>query len=160
MSKGLLRRELEDYIVQHDARMYRLAYSYCRNKEDALDVVQESIVKALAHCGQLKDPEHMQTWVYRIVVNTALTVLRKNKRAVPSETMPEEAVTDRYADADLYAMLDGLEEKSRTVVVLRFFEDMPLQQIAQVLDENLSTVKSKLYAALRKLKMECKEEAL
>lgn len=68
-----MRRDLYDkivsYILQDQNKFYRLAYSYVRQEEDALDVVQNAICKALEHYGDLKNEQAVRTWFYRILVN-------------------------------------------------------------------------------------------
>ena len=65
----------------------------------------------------------------------------------------EQAYTeDQYEDIDLKRAIDGLEEQDKAVVILRFFEDMKLEEIAEILDENLNTVKSRLYRSIKKLR--------
>ena len=61
------------YILENQNKLYRLAYYYVNQKEPALDIVQNAIVKALENCGSLKNPDAVNTWMYRIVVNEALT---------------------------------------------------------------------------------------
>ena len=70
-----------------------------------------------------------------------------------------QAAEDRYADMDLQKALDALTEKDRSVVILKYFEDMKLTEIAEILEENVSTVKSRLYRSLRKLQGLLLEEA-
>jgi RNA polymerase sigma-70 factor (ECF subfamily) len=60
---------------------------------------------------------------------------------------------DRYEDFDLKNALDQLPEKYRTVIVLRFFEDLKIEEIAEVLDENANTIKTRLYTSLNKLRL-------
>ena len=62
-------QQLTDYIVAHQEDFYRLAYSYVKNRDAALDVVQESIVKALSKSDSLRKPEFLKTWFYRILLN-------------------------------------------------------------------------------------------
>ncbi len=69
-----------DYIVENQNKFYRLAYSYVQNKEDALDVVQNAVFKALENCGSLRNEDAVRTWFYRIVVNESLLFLKKRKK--------------------------------------------------------------------------------
>ena len=78
--KRKLTKELEDYLLANQQTIYRLAYSYVKNPEDALDITQEAVFKAIAGVDSLKNPQGMKTWVYRIVSNTALDFLRKQKQ--------------------------------------------------------------------------------
>ena len=71
-----------EYILDNQEKMYRLAYSYVQNKENALDVVQNAICTALEKCDSIRNPEALRTWIYRVVVNEALQLLRKGKREI------------------------------------------------------------------------------
>lgn len=150
--------ELAEFIHENKDNYYRLAYSYVRSREDALDVVQESIVKALSSRKTLKDTSFMKSWFYRIVVNTALDFLRKNKKYSYLDEEQWELLNvgsvDTYEDVDLQNALEKLSPQNRTIIILRFFEDMKLSDIAGILGENENTVKSRLYATLKKLRLE------
>lgn len=145
---------IEQLLLDNYEAYYRLAYSYVRQEQDALDIVQESAYKAIKDCQKVKNSQYLSTWLYRIVINTALDLIRKRKREELSGTMPEAVWEDRYGDVDLKYMLEQLDEKSRTVVILRYFEDMKLEEIARILDENLNTVKARLYRTLKKLRLD------
>ena len=127
------------------------------NENDALDIVQESAYKAVKNSHTLKNPQYAGTWIYRIVINESISFLRKQKQndTVLYETDGE--CEDRYSDIDLHQALEQLEVTDKTVIVLRYFEGLQLNQIAEVLDENLSTVKSRLYRSLKKLRVSMEE---
>ncbi|MCZ8510925.1 RNA polymerase sigma factor [Paenibacillus filicis] len=152
------------FITENKENVYRLAYSYVKNAEDALDIVQDSIHKALSSVETLKSEGAMKSWFYRIVVNTSLDFLRKNKRIqlVDDKTLElhSPASEDAYHDMDLEKAMDELPHTFRTVVVLRYFEDLKIEEIAEVLHENISTVKTRLYQALRKLRLKMSNEFL
>lgn len=149
--------EIEEYIWQDRERFYRLAFTYVRNREDALDIVSESIIKALKNKRGLRDDRAVKAWFYSIVVHTAFDFLRKRKRTVLSAEMPDAGEEDRHQDLDLFEAMARLSEPLRIVIVLRFFEDMKIAEIANVLHENESTVKSRLYRALKVLKIKLTE---
>lgn len=149
---------IEQQFIADYKKLYRLAYSYVHNENDALDIVQESAYKAIKNSSSLKNVQYAGTWIYRIVINESIQFLRKQKQqTVPFYEADGEA-EDTYADLDLRRALEQLEPLDRTVVVLRFFEGLQLNQIAQVLDENLNTVKSRLYRSLKKLKLSLTDE--
>lgn len=149
------------HILENQEKSYRLAYSYVRNQDSALDVVQNAVCRALEKCWELKNPEAIRTWYYRIVVNEALMYLRKNKRETvtePAEMKEETYLEEGYERAggnaeDVYAQVCQLPEDMKTVVLLRFYEELSLKEIADVTHTNLNTVKTRLYGALKKLKM-------
>ena len=146
--------ELEQYIIENQEHFYRLAYSYVKDRDAALDVVQNAVLKALTHWKSLRNPAYLKTWFYRILINEGLNYIRKNRRIVPDtglreQPAPEEDIPGKL---DVYAAVERLSPKLRTIVVLRFFEDMSLQEIAEATALNLNTVKTRLYHALKILK--------
>lgn len=149
---------IEERLIADYQKLYRLAYSYVHNENDALDIVQESAYRAIKSARTLKQPQYVGTWLYRIVVNQAITHLRK-QNVLPVELDESSAeVEDTYADTDLQEALNRLDVKDKTVVVLRYFEGLQLNEIAEVLEEKENTVKSRLYRALKKLKLSLTEE--
>ena len=81
---------LADYVRKNQNRFYRLAYSFMHNSDDAMDVVQDAVVKAFEKQDTLKDIETLQTWFYRILVNTSIDSLRRRKRVVYTDAVPEQ----------------------------------------------------------------------
>ena len=151
---------IEARLIADYKKLYRLAYNYVHNENDALDIVQESAYKAIKNGHSLKKPQYVGTWIYRIVINESISFLRKHKQQTVELYEADGEVEDCYADLDLRQALEQLEPLDKTVVVLRFFEGMQLNQIAQTLDENLSTVKSRLYRSLKKLKLSLADEGV
>lgn len=151
---------IEQRLVENYQRYYRLAFSYLRNEADALDAVQEGACKAICNARGLKRLEYLDTWLYRIMVNESIAVLRRqSRRQECSETALETlSVQDTYENTDLFHALDALELNERTIVTLRYFEDLKLSEIADIVQLPLSTVKSKLYRAMNKLKKALAEE--
>ncbi len=146
--------QTENMLIDQYERFYRLAYSYVHNEADALDVVQESACKAITQCKNLKDTEKLLPWLCRIVVNTSLDLLRSQVKEQPAEELPETATEDKYEEFDLKEALDRLEPENRTIIILRYFEDMKIEDIALVVDENVNTVKARLYRSLKKLRVQ------
>ena len=141
--------DFEAYIWDHRASLYRAAYTYVRHEQDALDIVSQSVVKALQHNPAVPDEQAAMRWMYRVVANTAKDFLRKSKRVVVGLSCDEGVSEgDTAAHMDLHAALCRLPEKYRTVLVLHYFEDMKLSDIAAIRGESLGTVKSRLHRAL------------
>ena len=143
-----------DYIENHSDKFYRLAFSYMKNEHDALDVVQDAVYKGIKSYDQLKNKEHYKTWLYRIVVNTALTHLKKNKRVVLVDYLHDEEDKsidlDRYID--LHEAIGNLKEEHRMIIQLRYFADLKIEDISKIMKMNINTVKTKLYSALSVLR--------
>ena len=154
---SMLRKQVAEYVTQEKEKHYRLAFSYVKNVDDALDIVQESIYKAFSSIDSLKEPSHIKTWFYRIIVNTALDFLRKRKRLIIVDevilTAYDSGTVDNYQDFDLQNALEDLPEKYRSVIILRYFEDFKIEEVAEILDRNVNTVKTQLYKALEMLRI-------
>ncbi len=150
-------------INEKKGSMYRIAYSYVKNKHDALDIVQEAVYKAYISVAKLKNPENFNTWLIRIVINCAVDYLRKTKKIIYLEQENLEKAEENKnieQNMDLHAAIDNLDTKHKAVIILRYFEDMTLQDIAQVLEWPVNTVKTYLYRALKQLKIKLEEVEL
>lgn len=156
MQRGSFERELAAYVEAEQKNIYRLAYSYVRNEQDALDVVQTALTRAFSS-GRLRHPEYLKTWMYRIVVNTALDFLRRAHQTMPLQDS-DSVYEEQFAELEIREALEALPDVLRTIVILRFFEDLSLQEIADVLQCNLNTVKTRLYKALKLLRIEMEDE--
>ncbi len=162
----MLKEELYDklvaYIVENQNKFYRLAYSYVKNQDDALDVVQNAVCKALEHYGDLRNEQAIKTWFYKIVLNECFALLRAKNRMVLTdedsccETPYEE--TGFQSHDDLYAEINRMENDVQNIIKLRFFEELQLSEIAGILKMNLNTVKAKLYRGLKTLRVAIGEE--
>lgn len=154
--------KLTAYIRENQDKFYKLAYNYVRDKELAFDVIQDAIVKALNKIESLRQIEYMQTWFYRILINECLTNIKKNK--IQGTFINIEDYDISYLDKDIsqsmdvYNAVNQLNEKLRTVIILRFFENMKIEEIARVINTNVNTVKSRLYKGLKELKLYVEEE--
>ncbi len=150
-----------NYIVENQNKFYRLAFSYVRNQDDALDVVQNAICKALDHYTALRNIEAVKTWFYRIVVNESILFLKNQKKeylAGEENYADGPYIEKKYEPMDeLFDQIDQLDEEVQKIIKLRFFEELSLREIADVVQMNLNTVKAKLYRGLKLLKQNIQE---
>lgn len=139
-----------EFIYENQASLYRLAYSYARNREAALDIVQDTVVQAISHAASLRSAEAVKPWVYRILVRESLAYIKRNQRLVLMEELPEAIAPEEDIGGrlDLYRAVQRLDPKYRIIVILRYYEDLKLEDIARVTGVNLNTVKARLYRAL------------
>lgn len=161
MDKKIFDR-LTAYIVENQNRFYRLAYSYVRNREDALDAVQSAVCRALEYGGGLQNGEAVKTWFYRILVNECLRMIKERERfpeAREEEEIPYEEKSFEPAD-DLDPFLSRLDQDTHTIIKLRFFEEMTIAEISRITGLKLNTVKAKLYRGLKQLRITMKEAEL
>ncbi|PAC96386.1 RNA polymerase sigma factor [Bacillus licheniformis] len=161
MKKQAARASLVACITDRKEDFYRLAYSYVKNQEDALDIVQESIKKAL---DSVRNPDTIKSWFYKILVRTAIDFLRKQKKLKVMDDQTIEFLSqgkeDTYRDTDLHEALDELPQPYHTIIVLRFFEDLKLEEIAEITGENLNTIKTRLYRGLKLMRIQLTKEDL
>ncbi|AVX18331.1 MULTISPECIES: RNA polymerase sigma factor [Bacillus] len=164
MKNETAKASLVTCITERKEDFYRLAYSYVKNKDDALDIVQESIQKALTSVESVKNPDVIKSWFYKILVRTAIDFLRKQKKL---KVMDDETIEflsrgkeDHYKDTDLHETLDDLPHQYKTIIILRFFEDLKLEEIADITGENINTVKTRLYRGLKLMRIQLTKEDL
>ncbi len=159
--KQMLYEKLIQYILENQDRFYRVAYSYTRHQEDALDAVQNAVCKALEAYKSIKKEDAIKTWFYKILINECLKMVKKRKGILLTEDISEqgEAYYEKgyEQDNDLEKELDRLEDDIQGIIRLRFFEELSLKEISYITGFNLNTVKTKLYRGLKKLKENMQE---
>ena len=158
--KQIQYERLIQYILENQDRFYRMAYSYTRYREDALDAVQSAVCKALEAHGSIKNADAIKTWFYRILINECLKALKSRKRIVltADAVEQEEYSEERFEQGgDIARELEKLETDVQGIIKLRVFEEMSLKEISAITGLNLNTVKTKLYRGLKQLKENMQE---
>lgn len=150
-------------IFQHfQDDMYRMAYVYMKNQEDALDVVQEVAYQSFKNFHTLKSPEYLKTWLMKITINSAINTINKRRKVVQLNAQHKEFIgaemeEDIPLSVSLQDIMECLQEDEKSVVLLRFYQNYTFKEISQALEIPLGTAKSILYRALNKLRKELKE---
>jgi len=146
-----------ELIQPKKEKLYRIAYCYTKNEDDALDIVSEAICKALTSIKGLKNPEYFHTWLTRIVINCSINHTRKAGRLMHEMgDIPDIAAVegiDREGRLDLYNAIDSLDSKRKSIIILKYIEDLTIVQIAEILNIPVGTVKSCLNKALKELRI-------
>lgn len=146
---------------QYEADIYRMAYVYVKNKEDALDLVQEVAYQSFKTISTLKKPEYFKTWLMKITINCALNLINKNKKIIPLnldfEVLTGSEDEDIALTLSLHTLINTLKDDEKSVILLKYYDDCTLKEISEVLDIPLGTAKSILYRALDKLRQNLKE---
>ncbi|EQF69566.1 RNA polymerase sigma factor sigV [Clostridioides difficile CD201] len=123
-------------------------------------MVQEAMYKALYSVENIKEVNYIKTWFYKILVRTSIDFIRKNRKynnMTDIDLIDETGEYDKYTDLDLRRALEELPIEYKSIIILRFFEDLKIEEVAIILDENVNTVKTRLYTALKKLKLKIEE---
>ncbi|MDP1420381.1 sigma-70 family RNA polymerase sigma factor [Peribacillus simplex] len=147
---------------QCEQGIYRMAYIYVKNKEDALDIVQETAYRSFLKFSTLNDLKYFKTWIIKITINCAIDSLRKNKKEVQLNTEVVEFIPNSKEDIPLSLtlqdLLDTLNEDEKSVILLKYYQGYSFSEISEILIKPLSTVKSVLYRALYKLREKTRRE--
>lgn len=144
---------IERLLLENYNRYYHLAYSYVHNPDDASDIVQNGAYLAIKNSASLRQPEYAATWIYRIMLNEIFHHLKRPDTISYEDSLIAEGKPDQYQDLDLRTALDSLSPEDKAIVELRYFEDLKIEDIARVLNENVNTIKSRLYRSMQKLKL-------
>lgn len=147
---------LVTFLVENQVRFYRLAYSYLQNREEALDAVQTAVCRALEKQDGLHDADALRTWFTRVLVNVCMDQLRRRKRItfVPPDALESGSYEDPLPpDGTLKSRVEALPTEVAAIVKLRFYEELSLKEISAVTALPLSTVKTRLYTGLKKLRI-------
>jgi len=156
-------------VDRHHEALFRLVVVRTRSRMDAEDIVQEVFLKAYAKLGRLKKGAAFRSWLYQIALNKVRDHYRRRKvRAIfgsledlPEYDLPEAARTPAggYAQVarkafwtEFYQMLDCLAKMEREVFLLRFYDELSINEISRTLGRGESTIKTHLYRALRKVR--------
>jgi RNA polymerase sigma-70 factor, ECF subfamily len=147
---------------QYEEMMYRIAFVYVKNQEDALDIVQEAAYRSFKSIKTLREPRYFKTWLTKITISCSINLLQKRSKVI--QLKPEQLDYFHSMDEDLPLsitlkdMLEKLDVNEKSVVLLRFYQDYTLKDIAQMLELPLGTTKTILYRALEKLRGILREE--
>lgn len=157
-----MREQLIEFLLENQNKFYRYAFTYVHHRELAMDMVQNSFLKALEQIHTLRNSAAMKTWFYRILTNECLQALKKAQREQLIEPcdIQDEIYLEKAFDADieLYEAVRQLAPETQTILFLHYYEEYTLKEISKITGYNLNTVKSRLYAGLKKLKTIIKEE--
>ncbi|WP_214484831.1 sigma-70 family RNA polymerase sigma factor [Bacillus sp. SM2101] len=157
-------KAFQELIEEEKVKMYKIAYVYLKNEEDTLEVFQETVYKAFISIKNLKEESYFSTWLTRILINTAFDYLKRKKRIIPMETEILESRINPYSsnekDLDLLQAVMELDEKYKTVLILRFYRDYSVKQIAELLNVPEGTVKTNIHRGVNLLRKKFKEECV
>jgi len=149
-------------------KLYKIAFAYLKNEQNSLDAVSETIYKAYKNIDKLKRREFFNTWIIKILINSCKSIL-KNDKVIYIDKY-DKTKKDNFdiletdyklsINIDLYNAIDKLNNKFKSIVILKYLEDMTIGQISKVLDLPEGTVKVYLRRALGVLKIELGEEGV
>ncbi|WP_018589372.1 sigma-70 family RNA polymerase sigma factor [Terrisporobacter glycolicus] len=157
------REAFEDLINMYFDRLYKEAYLRCKHEEDAKEIVQETIYKAYRNIKSLKEPKYFKTWLSKILINVSNDYMRKNGM-IELEHDENDYVKKVHNDdqieikMDLYNAMDELEDKYKDVIILRYIEDLKIEDISKILERPVNTIKTHIRKAIKDMKNLLKED--
>lgn len=158
-------------VNKYRDRIYAVIYRMLRNQDDALDISQEVFVRAYRSLNKFRGDSSVYTWLYRIAVNLSINYINRNKHrksqaidnvsfklSADNESPQKKIEVDELSQAIEQAVLK-LPDKQRAVFVMRYYENMQHNEIAEILGNSVGSVKANYHHALQKLKVELKDFA-
>lgn len=141
-------------IEVYQDRLYRTAWGMLGNSQDAYDALQDCILKAYISIGSLKYNYYFKYWINRILVNSCNDMLRRRKKVLYMEDVGSLGAADDYdvSNIDIKMAMKNIDPKYKNILVLRYYQDLSYEDIAEVLNCPTGTVKSRLNYALKKLR--------
>ncbi|WP_083412619.1 sigma-70 family RNA polymerase sigma factor [Halobacillus dabanensis] len=139
--------------------IYKTALAFLKNKEEALETLQEVTVRAYQKRHQLRKPKYAKTWLVRITIHYCQDLCKQKKRVyVREEVEPDQALGDETDRIVLEEAISALQPKEQELVYLKYFHGITFRELSVLMKEKESTLKTRLYTALAKLKRELGEE--
>jgi RNA polymerase sigma-70 factor (ECF subfamily) len=158
-------------VRQYETGVFRLALSIVGDQAEANEITQETFIAALRALPSYQEQQSFKAWLYKIALNHSRSHLRKRKVVerlrttltsifqieARKQVLPEEAAIQNEREAVLWNTLNQLDERWRTVVILRYFQELSIAEISEILSVNEGTIHSRLYSAREKLRNALKD---
>ncbi len=155
-----MRLSAEDTFQKYGDRIFSAAFSVCRNRADADDVVQDTLIRYLSLDKEFESEEHLKAWLLRVAINRAKDITSSfwRKNTVEWEDYMDDLAFEEPKDSHLFEAVMNLPEKYRAVIHLFYYEDYAIEEIAVILRRPAGTVKSQLNRGRALLKNMLQEE--
>jgi RNA polymerase sigma-70 factor (ECF subfamily) len=164
LARGGDRRAFAELVDLYKDKIFYLAYRMLSNRQEAEDAVQETFMRVFVNLERYDEAQKFSTWIFRIATNLCIDRLRKRKQTYSldadlpdgdgndwhamlegNEPTPEKQLVVSETREQVREAIDSLPEKYKSVVVLRYLHDMSLQEIGDVLDMPVTTVKTRVH---------------
>lgn len=156
--------DYEALVKKYQSTVFNVVFRMLNQRESAEALTQEVFVKAYENLDSFNFKSRFFSWIYRIAINTAISYRKNNQRFVSLEHMPQHMVKpveaqmmDKERSATLKAAINRLKEKYKTVIVLRYYEQLSYNEIAEILNIHEKKVKSRLFDARQLLRNHLQE---
>ena len=152
----MTKEEFEIIYNEYYHLLFKVAYSYTLNRCDAEDIVQESFIKFFNVNKKIDDNDKLKSYLVRIVVNKSIDFIRHNKNKVSYDSEYVESLSDdkekESDDSNILKFVLLLKDSYKTVILLHYYDNYSIKEIANILKISESNVKTRLSRAREKLK--------
>jgi len=134
----------EQLLMKHREQLYRTAFLYVGNREDALDVVQETAYRSFESIGKLKNESYFLTWITRILINCSNAIIKRRLIHEPIEEVAVYFNENTNEQIELKEAIEQLQENYQTAIILFYYHDFSIKHIAETMQIPENTVKTYL----------------
>ena len=157
MTDAQREQELTQMMADYKTQLMRIAYMYLGDEALAEDAVQDTFMKAYTHIDRFRGEASKKTWLTRIIINTCKDArksayFRNRSQTTTLDDVPERGEADTYSDDTVLQAVMNLSEKDKQVILLRFYQEMTVPEIARVLHIPVANATSRLKRAKDHLK--------
>ena len=156
----MTQQEMEEIYLRHHASVYRLAYAYCKNREEAEDLTSEVFLKRFAYEKPFADSQHETAWIMRVTVNLAKDLLKSFRYRFSVPLDDADQAFELEEESEVWHAVMNLPAKYRSVIHLYYYEGYSAAEIANLTDCSETAVQTQLYRARGLLKKALGEEFL
>jgi RNA polymerase sigma factor (sigma-70 family) len=157
---------IEMFVRQYETGVFRLALSIVGDQAEAHEITQETFISALRSLPAYQENKSLKAWLYTIALNKSRSQLRKRKTLerlrtslnsifrveLQKQMLPEESTIQKDKEAEIWNELNKLDEPFRIVVILRYFHELSIADISEILSVNEGTIHSRLHTARERLR--------
>jgi RNA polymerase sigma-70 factor, ECF subfamily len=167
---GIINRDEEYFkilVERFQELVFRTSFAFVKNQDDANDIAQDVFILVFKNIHKFRGDSSLSTWLYRIAVNQSINFLRQNKwrnlvsrvedffgnssnhisKLIPGGTNPSEMIENKEMDEIVNQAISCLPENQRTAFILHKYDDLPQQQIAEIMNISVSAVESLVFRA-------------
>ncbi|MDO4169630.1 MAG: sigma-70 family RNA polymerase sigma factor [Lachnospiraceae bacterium] len=143
-----------DYILKYQTDLFRYAKSIVGNQADGEDAVSETILKAYEKIDQLRSKRKFKPWIFKILTNECYAILRKRRKMHLTDNgeVPEQKCYDTIEEGDILKLIHQMKPQYRDVLILYYYSEFSVKEIASILEIPQGTVKSRLSRGRNQLK--------
>jgi len=134
--------------------LYKTAISFLKNEEKALEAIQEVTYRAYKNLKNIRQKQYFKTWLIRIMINYCNDELKKDHRVVLDEKLiMNQRTSENYFELEMKDALSKIDNRSREMIILKYFQDLTIKEIAIIMERPEGTIKTWLHKALQSLRV-------